>query len=49
MNVLNAGIVHTAFSAGVRVQGAFKDGTEDGWAYLRPVKIAGFINKQVIS
>ena len=48
MNILNAGIVHTTAAACFRVQGAFKDSTENRGADFRPVKIfAGFYQQQI--
>ena len=46
MDILNAGIVHTAAAAGFGVQGGFKHRAEDGGADFRPVKVfAGVAQK----
>ena len=48
MNVFDGGVVHASFPPGLRVQSALKDGSEDGGADHRPVKVlAGPVEDQV--
>ena len=48
MDILDAGIVHTAAAARFGVQGAFKHSTENRGADFRPVEIlAGLVQQQI--
>ena len=49
MDILNAGVVHTAAATGFGVQGAFKDCTEDGGGNLGPVEILAGIGQQQVN
>ena len=46
MDVLDAGVVHPAGAAGVRVQGALEHGAEDGGADGGPVKVLAGLGEQ---
>ena len=46
MDILNAGIVHSAAAPGLRVQGTFKGSAENGGADLRPVKVSAGLGQQ---
>ena len=49
MNILDAGVVHAAAAARLRVQGGFKHGAENRRADLRPVKVCRGAAEQQIA